>query len=202
MSDPDPTKTTPPRHPILRALWRIPLLAAATIYFLIDDVVLAAVRPLVAWAAELRLFVRIAAALDRLPPYPTLALFLVPFAVLEPVKLWALWLLATGRVMPGAVALVIAHLLSIVLVERLFHATRAKLLTIGWFAWAYRLVMRLYDWSVGRLRTTPTWIAVVSALGALRRRIGSTLQALRPGFRALRESLAGLARRLRAARGR
>ncbi len=199
MSDPDPTKPRRPRHPILRALWRIPLLAAATIYFLIDDVVLAAVRPVVAWAADLRVFARIAAALHRLPPYPTLALFLVPFAVLEPVKLWALWLLATGRVMPGAVALAIAHLLSIVLVERLFHATRDKLLTIGWFAEGYGWVMALYDWSVGRLRATAAWVAVVAALGGLRRRIGAVLAALRPALAATRARLAILARRLRAA---
>ena len=112
------------------ALARLPLLVLVTIYFLIDDVVLAAIRPLVARLAELRLFTRIAAWLDRLPPYPTLILFLVPFAVLEPFKIAALVLLAKGQLAVGGTMLAVSHLLSIVLVERLFHATRAKLLTI------------------------------------------------------------------------
>jgi len=177
----DPTSPTPgaPRHPILRALWRIPLFVAATLYFLIDDVVLAAIRPLVARLAELRLFARLGEALHRLPPYPTLVLFLVPFAVLEPFKLWALWLLGTGHVSSGAVMLATSHLLSIVLVERLFHATRDKLLSIGWFARAHGVVVALYDWSLGRLRATAAWRIAAATLRRLRATLRTMLLPLR-----------------------
>ena len=164
---------------ILRAMLRPPALVLVAIYFLIDDVVLAAFRPIVAWAAELRIVLRFAVFLRRLPPYPTLMLFLVPFVVLEPFKLGGLWLMATGRFAPGLVMLVIAHVASIVLVERLFQATRDKLLTIGWFARAYGLVMRLYDWSLGRLRATAAWRRATATLAALRVRVATLAKALR-----------------------
>lgn len=204
----DPPSQTSRRHPWLRALYRVPLLVLATIYFLIDDVVLAAVRPVIAWAAELRPFARLGAALQRLSPYATLILFLVPFVVLEPFKLWALWLLALGHLVSGGIMLVTSHLTSIVLVERLFHATRDKLLTIAWFARVYGWVSLLYDLSVGRLRATPAWQAVIAALRTIRRAIGDLARTLRPGLetvgralrpvmRAARERLADLVRRLR-----
>lgn len=166
-----PAPASPPRpwwRRALTAALRLPTLVLVTLYFLLDDVVLAALRPVVARLAELRPFVRIAAAIERLPPYPTLVLFLVPFAVLEPFKLWGLVLVATGHLVAGTTMLALSHLASIVLVERLFHATRAKLLTIGWFARLYGWVMVLYDWSVGRLRATPLWRGMAAALTELR----------------------------------
>lgn len=189
----DPRPPTPPRHPLLRAILRIPVFVAATIYFLIDDVVLALVRPVIAWAAELRLFTRIGAALQRLSPYPTLAVFLVPYIVLEPFKLWALWLMASGRFSSGVIMLTLAHLVSIVLVERLFHATRDKLLTIAWFARLHGWVSALYDWSIGRLRATPAWQAMAAFLRGLRQTVRGLLAKVRPKIAALVASL----RRLR-----
>ncbi len=189
LTDPDPHSSATPRHPIVRALLRLPLLVAATIYFLIDDVVLAAFRPIFAALAELRLFARLGEALHRLPPYPTLFVFLVPFVVLEPFKLWGLWLLGTGRFSAGATMLAVAHLSSIVLVERLFHATRDKLLTIGWFAWTYTRVMALYDWSLGRLRATTAWRAAAAMVRRVRAALRNAAAHLAPGFAAIRTAV-------------
>ena len=185
MSDPDLPPTGTRRHPWLRALGRPLLFVAATIYFLIDDVVLAVVRPIVARLAEMRIFARLAEALHRLPPYPTLVLFLVPFVVLEPFKLWGLWLLGTGHFGSGAAMLAVSHLTSIVLVERLFHATRDKLLTIGWFARTYAWVMALYDWSLGRLRATVAWRVASATLVRLRESLRRVVVPLRRALRSL-----------------
>ncbi|MDK9697276.1 MAG: hypothetical protein OEL76_12880 [Siculibacillus sp.] len=190
MARPDPLPSGATRHPILRALLRPPLLVAATIYFLIDDVVLAAVRPIEAWLAGLRLFARMAEALHRLPPHPTLVLFLVPFVVLEPFKLWGLWLIGTGHFGAGATMLAVSHLASIVLVERLFHATRDKLLTIGWFARVHGVVTDLYDRSLGRLRATAAWRTAAAAVRSMRetiaRLVGPMREAVRTGVRRVR----------------
>lgn len=195
-----PAASPPPdrRHPILRALLRVPALVVVTLYFLIDDVVLGAIRPIVERLARLRLFERMAEALHRLPPYPTLVLFLVPFVVLEPFKLWGMWAIATGRFAFGGTMLAVSHLVSIVLVERLFHATRDKLLTIGWFARAHGVVMRLYDWSLGRLRATAAWRTVAATLAAARAWIRATIATIRASgpMRALREAVSSLRLRL------
>lgn len=197
MAAPDPTRSGAPRHPWLRAVLRLPLFLAATVYFLIDDVVLAAVRPIVARLAALRLFARMAEAIERLPPYPTLVLFLVPFVVLEPFKLWALWLLGTGRLAAGATMLAVSHLASIVLVERLFHATRDKLLTIPWFARVHGWVSALYDWSLGRLRATAAWRFAAATLHRLRQTLRLVLAPLRAALRGLRRLVLELFVRIR-----
>lgn len=149
-----------------RALVRVPVLVVVTIYFMIDDVVLAAIRPIVARLAELRIFQRIEAWIEGLSPYATLVLFLVPFLALEPPKILGLILLAKGQLALGGTMLAISHLTSIILVERLFHATKPKLLTIPWFAFVYSKVMALWEWSLGRLKATAAWGI---AMGALRR---------------------------------
>ena len=179
MTPPDASPPPPGRRSVLSRLLRLPALVLVAIYFLIDDVVLAAFRPIVAWAAELRIMLRFAVFLRRLPPYPTLMVFLVPFLALEPFKLLGLWMMATGRFTPGLATLTVAHVVSIVLVERLFHATRDKLLTIGWFAWGYTRVMWLYDWSMGRLRATLAWRQAAAAIAALRSRLHAAIEAVR-----------------------
>ncbi len=173
-----------------RALIRVPVLVVVTIYFMIDDVVLAAIRPVFAWAAGLRIFQRLQSWMDGLSPYPTLVLFLVPFLALEPPKIIALVLLAKGHLALGGTMLAIAHITSIILVERLFLATKPKLLSIPWFAYAYGKVMALYDWSLGRLKATRAWEIAAATLRrvkatvrlfarALRRHLGPPLAALK-----------------------
>ncbi len=180
MTDDVPGSQDKPTKPSLLArVLRVPTLVLVAVYFLIDDVVLAAFRPIVAWAAGLEIARRFAIFLHRLPPYPTLGLFLVPFVVLEPFKIGGLWLMATGRFQSGLIMLAIAHVASIVLVERLFHATRDKLLTIPWFAAVYGWVMRLYDWSLGRLRRTEAWQRAAAMLAAARAKIRAIVATVR-----------------------
>jgi hypothetical protein len=72
-----------------------------------------------------------------LPPYPTLALFALPVALLEPVKPMAAYLVGTGHVATGLISLVVGEILKLVLVERLFSVSPDKLMSIPAFAWLY-----------------------------------------------------------------
>src|SRR4029078_2094557 len=88
---------------------------------------------------------RLEALIGGLPPYPTLALFLIPMAVIWPIKLYALYLIGLGHVVEGAAAFAVAKVVGIGLAERLFAISRDKLLSIGWFAKAYYAVIRIPD---------------------------------------------------------
>ncbi|WP_448205543.1 hypothetical protein [Azospirillum sp. sgz302134] len=132
------------------------LTVLAVLYFLIDAVVLAAIRPLAAWIGRLRLFARITAWISRLGPYPTLALFVVPLIILEPAKPVGFYLLGTGHAVQGVLVIGIAEVLKVTLVERLFRISKDKLLTIPAFAWCYVRVVRWLDW----LTSLPPWVAV------------------------------------------
>ncbi|TBW33694.1 hypothetical protein EYW49_19640 [Siculibacillus lacustris] len=194
-----PAENRPPRSRLARAaaaVARLPLLILVTLYFIIDEVVLAAVRPVIARIGAWRLFERLAAAILSLPAYPTLILFLVPFAILEPFKIWGLILLAGGHFVSGAIMLAASHLTSIVLVERLFHLTRPKLLTIAWFAAVYLRVERLYAWSLGRLKATAAWALVQSALAAVRGALRTARKAIAARLKPLLAELAAGLRRL------
>lgn len=168
------------RDSFARRLLRLPLVVAVALYFFLDDVVLAAVRPVVAWLAGLRLFERLSAFIHGLGPYPSLLLFAVPFLALQPPKLIALWLIATGRFQVGFALLIASYLVSVVLVERLFHVTRDKLLTIAWFARLYHLVVRLRDWSFAIVRATAAWQAAAALAARIREWAGELKRMVKP----------------------
>nr|WP_249798485.1 hypothetical protein [Bradyrhizobium zhengyangense] len=130
----------------------------AAVYFLVDAVFVAVARPISAWLARHFEFKRLRAWIRSLPPYPSLALFSVPVLILEPIKPVAAYLVATGQFLSGMVAFVGCELLKLVLVERLFHLTRDKLMRIPAFAWAYGKFTEMRAW----LQATEAWRAIRS----------------------------------------
>ncbi|MDN5005804.1 hypothetical protein ACFQZO_33670 [Bradyrhizobium sp. GCM10027634] len=128
----------------------------AAIYFLVDAVFMAVARPISRWLAQHFEFKRLRAWIRSLPPYPSLALFSVPVIILEPIKPVAAYLVATGQFLSGAAAFIGCELLKLVLVERLFHLTRDKLMRIPAFAWAYTRFAEMKAW----LQATEAWRAI------------------------------------------
>ena len=118
-------------------------------------------RPLYDALSRLALVRRIEAAIARLPPYGILVLLAVPFAGVEPLKLLGVIWMAEGHVWPGLALLAGAYLGSFVLVERIYHAGREKLLTIGWFAQAIGFATRIREALLSRLRGLRAWQVAV-----------------------------------------
>ena len=126
---------------------------AAVLYFLIDAVFFAIIRPITQKISKLRVFDPLVAWLSLLGPYPTLALFLVPLIILEPIKPVGAYLIATGHIVYGALLIGVGEELKITIVERLFHFSRDKLMSIWAFAWAYNWLMA----GVSYLQAQPVW---------------------------------------------
>jgi hypothetical protein len=76
-------------------------------------------------------------AIDRLGPYQSLALLLIPLSVVEPLKLAAVAVAGHGHWLTGTGMIVVAYAVSILLVERLFVMVKPKLLKLDWFAKAW-----------------------------------------------------------------
>lgn len=142
----------------LNRIWKPFVIVLAAIYFVTDAVFATVARPLSRWLSHQQLFSRVRRWIRSLRPYPSLALFLVPVIILEPVKPVAAWLAATGHFMPSLAVLVIGEILKLVLVERLFHLNRDKLLSIPAFAWAY-----------GKYRLARNWLESLEAWQMVRR---------------------------------
>ncbi|MBW7971098.1 hypothetical protein [Bradyrhizobium sp. BR 10289] len=128
----------------------------AAVYFLVDAVFMAVARPIARWIGRHFEFKRLRAWIRSLPPYPSLALFSVPVIILEPIKPVAAYLAATGQIVCGAATFIVGELLKLVLVERLFHLTRDKLMRIPAFAWGYGKFTEMKAW----LQATEAWRAI------------------------------------------
>jgi hypothetical protein len=117
----------------------------AAMYFLVDAIFLTVAKSLANWIAQHWMFEGLRRWILSLSPYPTLALFALPLAILEPVKPIAAYLVGTGHVAMGLVILAVGEILKLVLLERLFSVSRDKLLSITAFAWAYRKYKAVKD---------------------------------------------------------
>jgi hypothetical protein len=135
-----------PENQILKRILKPLVFVVAAVYFLVDAVVLTLARPIARWLAGHWVFDRLRAWIVSLRPYPTLALFMVPVLVLEPVKPVAAYLTATGHIAGGVTALLVGELLKLVLIERLFCISRDKLMSIAAFAWCYDRLRQAREW--------------------------------------------------------
>jgi hypothetical protein len=181
-------KAQRPRPPVPpRGAGRVlsPVVAVlAALYFLIDALFLPPLRLLAKWLGSFGVLARLGAWIRTLGPYQTLALFLVPLIILEPVKPVAAYFMATGRVSHGVVVLVVGEILKVTIVERLFHIGRDKLLTIPAFAWAYNYVMRWLAW----LEAMPAWQAVMRQVRAVKAQARAAWNRVRAWFRTVARS--------------
>ena len=159
---------------VLRAL----LLAVAAIWFFLEEF---GWHPLAAWLRRFSRWApwaRVEARIAALAPRWALALFMLPAAVLLPVKLLALGLIDAGRPLAGVAVIVAAKLVGTALGGWLFMLTRPSLMRVRWFARAmawWRLLRRRVRHV---LDASPAWRALRRLprhwrvrLRALRRRI-------------------------------
>lgn len=141
----------------LARLILIPLDLVVGFVILLDEALRPLYRPLVTWFASLRLVARLEAAIGRLPPYGALVALAVPFAIVEPLKLLGLLFLARGALAAGIVTTAVGHLAGFLLVERVYHAGREKLLTIPWFARIMGWIKAIRQVVIGRIKASAIW---------------------------------------------
>jgi hypothetical protein len=84
---------------------------------------------------------RVRSFVERLGPYRSLVLLLIPVILVEPLKVIAVAVAGEGHWITGTAMIIAAYAASLLLVERLFAMVKPKLLTLPWFA-------RLWGWFV------------------------------------------------------
>ncbi|AWM86212.1 hypothetical protein [Microvirga sp. 17 mud 1-3] len=183
----------------LRKVLDLILLTVAVCVVLVDDAFRAFVIPAVRALARLPVVRWCEQAVARLPPYGILMLFLIPLAIIEPFKIYALYLFSLGHFASGLLTFFVAKVVGLGLAERLFAIGRDKLLTIGWFAWCFVRVVAIRDFVHGWLEGTWAWRQarrIAAMTRAMLTRAGSALaHLLRPDRR--RGRLAAAFRRVR-----
>ena len=152
--------------PIRFALWIVR--AVLTVFIVLDEIARPLYGPLVRWFASLRLVHRLEEGVAALPRPLVLLALAVPFAVAEPLKLIGLIVMARGAFWPGLLVLGLAHLACFLIVERIYHAGREKLLSYRWFAWIMGQIVRVRDNVLGRVRATAAYALAMRTRDAAR----------------------------------
>ena len=117
-------------------------------------------RPLADALAKLarwRLWGRAEALVADLPPYLALCVFALPTALLFPLKLLALFLIAKGQAVAAGALFLGAKVVGTALVARIFQLTQPALMRIPWFAWAYARFMPWKEAVFAAIRQTWAW---------------------------------------------
>ena len=145
-------------HPVLRTALQV-LLA---LLILLEEWGWRPLADLLGRLARWRPWAQLEVAIARLPPYAALLVFVLPSALLLPLKFLALFLIAKGQLVLAALMFAAAKVGATALVARLFMLTQPALMQIGWFAWLYERFMpwkealaeyvrASYVWRVGRV---------------------------------------------------
>jgi hypothetical protein len=164
----------------LRAAARSVLLVLAFAVILWEETVWRWARAFGALLARIPLVAALERLVQRLDARLVFALFLIPIALLFPLKIAALWLIAHHHVVAGLTLIAGAKLLGTAISARLYAIAEPRLLELPSFAWLHGLVTRLLGRAHAFLDASPAW------------------QAARAAIRRARAAVAGVARRLRA----
>jgi hypothetical protein len=92
--------------------------------------------------------------LNRICPYQALLILAVPLAIVEPLKLVALFVVGGGHFIAGLLIMICAYAGSLFITERLFVVLKPKLLTLPWFAVAWQWFVTVRDKLIYWLRRT------------------------------------------------
>ncbi len=117
-------------------------------------------RPLAAALAQLARLKPIAwieARIQRLPPYGALLAFGAPSILILPLKLLAVFLIASGRELEATLLFIGAKVVGTAIVARLFQLTENQLLQIPWFARAYGVFMPWKNALTAWIHTSWPW---------------------------------------------
>ena len=145
-----------------------PLMFIAALILFAEEVLWELAKRVMAQVGRLPLIRSLEAMIARLPPLAALALFVLPGALLLPVKISALWLIAHGHTLIGLQLIIAAKLIGTVLVARIFTLTRDSLMTLDWFARLYRFAMAWRERIYGFVKASPAWRALVRMRSQLR----------------------------------
>jgi hypothetical protein len=111
----------------------------------------------------------LARGLNKLPAPVALLVLLIPLAVIEPLKIAGLWLIANHHVFLGILAFVGAKFAGLGVLAFVFDATREKLLSMAWFARFYLWVLKVRQLAHDFLE--PYKIRVREALAPFKQRL-------------------------------
>jgi hypothetical protein len=142
---------------VFKQAGRLVLIILASLWMLFEDWVWDSIVALMEAVGKLKAINRFETFLARQNSYLLLALFVFPFFIMIPAKLYGLYLITNGKVIRGVAIFVIAKGLITALLTRLFMISRDKLLQIKAFAAFFCWFRDKKEWLYSEVRKLPAW---------------------------------------------
>ena len=118
--------------------WLRPLWVVLALLFLLEAWLWDHLQPLVARVVNLipwdAFKARLARLIERLPPWATLLVFIIPFIAMLPLKFLEVYFLATRNWLGAAGVILFVKLVGLGITAFIFDVTRDKLLQMAWFS--------------------------------------------------------------------
>jgi len=92
-------------------------------------------------------------------PGGMLLALLAPTAVIVPAKLLGFWVMAHGHFVLGLTIILVAKMVGMSVLVRLYAVGRDKLLAIGWYRRLHDGVLHVKAWAYDHVRATAVWAA-------------------------------------------
>jgi hypothetical protein len=152
---------------------RLVLIILASLWMLFEDWVWDSIVAFMEVVGKLKAVNRFETFLARQNPYLLLALFVFPFFIMIPAKLYGLYLLTNGKVIRGVAIFVIAKGFITALLTRLFMISRDKLLQIKAFAAFFFWFRDKKEWLYSEVRKLPAWQTARAWIAQLKMKLRS-----------------------------
>jgi hypothetical protein len=156
------TKPRVPLRSLGRGLGHIVAQIVVGLWVIVDAILSPIFRPLIRWLSRLRLVQAVEHGISVLPPYAILVLLAAPFGAEEAVKVYSFVLMGSGHLKSGILLYIACHVFAILVCERIFHAGRSQLMTIGWFARLFEWLMGYKDRLVDWFKSTPAYARMMA----------------------------------------
>jgi hypothetical protein len=133
------------------------LLAAAAVLFLIEEWLWNRLKQLMALLGRLPGLRLLERGIARLSPAWAAVVFLAPSALILPIKLFAVKMIATGHILSGGGVIVGAKIAATALFARVYALTHPALMRVHWFVRLHATVLRWRVWVHAQIESRPLW---------------------------------------------
>ena len=145
-------------------IWRIfkrlvtpPLAFVGAVLLLVEESLWHGLVRLGEWTGTLPLVRNVERHIVALPPYGAVAALFGPAVLILPIKVVAVWLMATGHISSGIMVLLGAKLSGTAIVARIYTLCKPALEMVPWFVRVRAAILRAKDWAHRKLEAFATW---------------------------------------------
>jgi hypothetical protein len=164
---------------LLRKTVRFMFIVLAALWIMFEEWVWDSIMAVMEKIGRLKMINRIESVLIKQNPYLLLSLFLFPFFIMIPAKIYGLYLVAEGKTWRGISIFVLAKGFITAFITRLFYISRDKLMQIRAFAVSYSWIKEKKDWLYAELNKIPAWQAARKGVAGVKRFVKEKVRPLK-----------------------